>query len=101
MRAGCRRAVVGGGSRMAYSGFRRLAGASLAVLVLGHGAVFAAWEPAVAISAAGQDANLAKVGFDGKGNAVAVWTRPDGANLRVEAAARPAGGSFAPAEALS
>jgi hypothetical protein len=86
---------------MEYSGFHRLAGAWLSVLLLCHGTAFAAWEPAVAISAAGQDANLAKVAFDGKGNALAVWTRPDGSNLRVEAAARPAGGTFAAATALS
>ena len=53
--------------------------------------------PAGIISAAGQgagqDAGL-DLDVDSDGNALVVWTRPDGANNRVQAAFRPAGGSF-------
>jgi hypothetical protein len=59
---------------------------------------FAAAEP---ISAAGEDAAFAQVAFDKKGNALAVWQRFDGTNLRVEAASRPRDGSFAVAEMIS
>jgi PKD repeat protein len=48
----------------------------------------------VNISAAGQDANSPQVAIDQAGDAVAVWTRSDGANVRIQTASRPAGGSF-------
>jgi hypothetical protein len=56
---------------------------------------------AAPISAAGGDANLPQVAFDGAGNAIAVWLRYDGANHRAQAAFRPAGGSFGAAQTVS
>ena len=53
------------------------------------------------LSAAGQDASDPSVAFDAHGNAVAAWLRSDGTNDRVQAAFRPAGGSFGPAVDLS
>jgi hypothetical protein len=53
------------------------------------------------ISAAGQNAWDAQVAFDGQGNALAIWTRSDGANARIEAAFRPVGGSFGAADVIS
>ncbi|PWU22125.1 MAG: hypothetical protein C5B48_10590 [Candidatus Rokuibacteriota bacterium] len=53
------------------------------------------------ISDAGQNASSPQIAFDGAGNAVAVWYRFDGANDRVQAAIRPASGSFGPAQTLS
>jgi hypothetical protein len=54
----------------------------------------ATWLSTVNISAAGQDAFEAQVTMNEGGDAVAVWDRSDGANSRVQAAFRPAGGSF-------
>jgi hypothetical protein len=53
------------------------------------------------ISNSGQNAFEPRVATDPAGNAVAVWTRPDGTNQRVEAAYRPAGGSFGTVQILS
>jgi hypothetical protein len=53
------------------------------------------------LSTAGQNASNPQVSMDESGNAVAVWERFDGAKLRVEAAVRPAGGSFGTAQTLS
>jgi hypothetical protein len=53
------------------------------------------------ISVAGQSASNPQVSMDQSGDAVAVWERPDGTNLRVEAAIRPAGGSFGAVTILS
>jgi DNA-binding beta-propeller fold protein YncE len=57
--------------------------------------------PVQNLSAAGVDIESPQVAVDAVGNAVAVWVRNDGANDRVEAAFRPAGGSFEPAQTLS
>jgi hypothetical protein len=61
--------------------------------------------PATPISAAGEDASLAiegkAVAFDKKNNALVVWRRSDGADFRIEAADRPAGGTFAPGVLIS
>ena len=43
---------------------------------------------------AGQTANDPQVAVDGRGNAIAVWSRSNGTNDIVQAAARAAGGSF-------
>jgi len=48
----------------------------------------------VDLSAAGRDADLEQVAVDGAGDAVAVWRRFDGSKYIVQAAVRPAGGSF-------
>jgi hypothetical protein len=50
--------------------------------------------PIETISLAGRDASAPNVAFDPSGNALAVWTQFDGANARIHAAFRPAGGSF-------
>ena len=46
------------------------------------------------LSAAGQTAHDPQVAVDGRGNAIAVWSRSNGTNFIVQAAARAAGGSF-------
>jgi hypothetical protein len=48
----------------------------------------------VNLSAAGQDADAARVAIDSAGNAIAVWNRFDGANFIVQAATRPVRGDF-------
>jgi hypothetical protein len=53
------------------------------------------------ISDPGQDASEPQVAFDPSGNAVAVWTRFDGANTRIEAAFRASGGSFGAPQVIS
>ena len=74
-------------------------------LVLGGGAGSAwaapAWLAPQDLSAAGQDAYDPQVAVDGQGNAIAVWSRFDGTNLIVQAAARAAGGSFGAPQDLS
>jgi hypothetical protein len=50
--------------------------------------------PIETISQSGRDASAPHVAFDPSGNAIAVWTQFDGANGRIHAAFRPAGGSF-------
>ena len=57
--------------------------------------------PGQTLSAAGQGASQPDIDVDPNGDAVAVWTRSDGSHLRVEAAARPAGGSFGAVQAVS
>jgi hypothetical protein len=71
------------------------------VFALPGSASAATWSPAQTLSAAGATAERPQVAFDPAGNALAVWFRPDGANDRVQAAFRPAGGSFGPAQDLS
>lgn len=57
--------------------------------------------PVQTVSASGQDASQPDIDVDPSGNAVAVWTRSDGTHLRVEAAGRPAGGSFGSVQVVS
>ena len=52
------------------------------------------WLSPVDVSLAGQSALEPQVAIDAAGDAVAVWDRSNGANTIVQAAARPAGGSF-------
>jgi hypothetical protein len=59
------------------------------------------FDPVQTVSAAGADASQPDIDVDDAGNAVAVWTRSSGAHLRVEAAGRPAGGSFGAVQAVS
>jgi hypothetical protein len=73
-----------------------------------HVTVGASFRPAgggfggtVSISENSQDAFLPGAAFDANGNAVAVWTRSDGSDSRIQAAFRPAGGSFEPAKDIS
>ncbi|UUY06066.1 hypothetical protein LRS13_11290 [Svornostia abyssi] len=60
-----------------------------------------AWTSPDTVSTAGQDAYPGQVGVDASGNATAVWYRSDGANMRVQAATRPAGGAWAAPDTLS
>jgi hypothetical protein len=48
----------------------------------------------VDLSAPQQDASDPQIAVDGAGNAVAIWERSNGTNLIIQAATRPAGGSF-------
>ena len=57
--------------------------------------------PVQTVSASGRNASQASIDVDGDGNAVAVWTRSQGAHVLVEAAARPAGGSFGAVQTVS
>jgi hypothetical protein len=53
------------------------------------------------LSAAGQDALGPQLAVDASGDAVVVWTRSDGANVRVEARRRAADGSLSAVQTLS
>lgn len=59
------------------------------------------FDPVQTISAAGQDASQPDLDVDAAGNIVVVWTRSDGTNVRVESAARPAGGPFGAVQVIS
>jgi hypothetical protein len=52
------------------------------------------WSSPVNISEGGQDASEPQLAVDKSGNLLVVWTRLDGANLRIQAAFKPLGGSF-------
>jgi hypothetical protein len=53
------------------------------------------------LSATGHDATFPRIALDGQGNAVAVWERSNGTNQIVQAAVRPAGGTFGDAKDVS
>ena len=53
-----------------------------------------AWSGPVDLSVGGGNAGQAQVAIDGSGNAVAVWSRYDGANFIVQSSARAAGGGW-------
>ena len=59
--------------------------------------------PPAPLSAPGRNAGAPRIAFDGDGAAVAVWRRRSDASRRfqIQAAVRPAGGDFGPAETLS
>jgi len=59
------------------------------------------WLAPIDLSAAGRDAEDPQVAVDPAGDAVAVWTRFDGAHTIVQAAVRQAGGSWVPSGSLS
>jgi hypothetical protein len=59
------------------------------------------WSVPQTISDPGQGASGPQIALDSSGNAVAVWTRSDGTNLRIQAAYKPAGGSFQAAVTVS
>jgi hypothetical protein len=77
-----------------------LLGASLLLCLLLGAAIAApalaapAWLAPVNLSAAGQNGSAPQVAVDTGGDAVAVWTRYNGANYIIQAASRPAGGSW-------
>jgi hypothetical protein len=53
-----------------------------------------AWQQPVNLSQPGQNAEEPELAVDPQGDAVAVWRRSDGSNLRVQAASKPAGGAW-------
>ena len=53
------------------------------------------WAPSTTISDPGQSASNPDVAIDNTGNALVAWSRSDGTNIRIQAAYRPSGGSFA------
>jgi hypothetical protein len=53
------------------------------------------WSTPVNISDSGSGASSPQVAVDPSGNALAVWTRFDGTNGRIQTSFRPAGGNFA------
>jgi hypothetical protein len=57
--------------------------------------------PVRTLSGAGQPASGPQVAIDADGDAVFTWTRPDGANYRVQARARAADGTLSPVQTLS
>ncbi len=60
-----------------------------------------AFSAPVDVAPPGADAVEPQVGIDADGNAVAVWSRLDGATRRVQLATRPRGGTFGPPGSLS
>lgn len=60
-----------------------------------------AWTAPDTLSTAGRDATAPQVGVDADGDAVAVWRRSDGSNVRAQAATRPAGGTWAAPDTIS
>jgi PKD domain len=71
--------------------WRRFNGSSLVIQAASRSAD-GTWEPAVELSASGEDAEEPAVSVDPAGDAVAVWTRSDGSDDIVQAVTRPAGG---------
>jgi hypothetical protein len=59
------------------------------------------WSTPVTISAAGQSASEPQLDIDSNNNILAVWTRFDGSNNRIQGAFKPAAGSFAAAVDVS
>jgi hypothetical protein len=53
------------------------------------------------VSGAGRDASAPRIAVDGDGNALAVWVRSNGTHAIVQAATRPAGGTWSSPENLS
>jgi hypothetical protein len=53
-----------------------------------------AWAAPQTISDPGQSASDGNIAIDNSGNALVAWSRSDGTNVRIQAAFRPAGGSF-------
>jgi hypothetical protein len=53
------------------------------------------------LSAAGQDAQTPQVAVDANGNAVVVWQRSDGTNVRIQARYRSASGTLSSVQTLS
>ena len=66
-----------------------------------HRSVAGAWSTPHDLSAPGADASPPRVAMDATGAAVAVWLRPNGANVMAQASYRAAGGEWEPARNLS
>jgi hypothetical protein len=52
------------------------------------------WSSPINISDTGQSASQPQLDVDPSGNVLVVWTRSDGANLRIQSTFKPTGGSF-------
>jgi hypothetical protein len=61
----------------------------------------AAWTAPFDLSDAGQNADVPQVAIDDAGDAVFVWQRSDGTNMRIQARERPAAGTPSPVVDLS
>jgi hypothetical protein len=71
------------------------------IAVLAPAVAEAVFEAPVTFSAAGQDAFDPQVAVDGAGDAVAVWSRFDGTDYRIQARTRSAAGVLGPIQTLS
>ncbi|HEX6229975.1 MAG TPA: hypothetical protein VFZ41_11005, partial [Solirubrobacterales bacterium] len=85
---------------------KRAAAAAALALLLGvaqasHAVAAPGWLPPSDLSVLGQDAEEPQVGVDSAGNAVAVWSRSNGSHTIIQAAVRPAGGTWGPVADLS
>lgn len=63
--------------------------------------VAGAWGAPVDLSAPGEDAGEPQVAIDPAGNAVAAWSRSNGANTIIQAASKPVGGAWGAPDDLS
>jgi Ca2+-binding RTX toxin-like protein len=90
------------GSGNAFVVWQRFDGANNRAQAAARSAGAGLWSTPDDLSAAGQDAGYPKVAVDGSGNAIAVWSRSDGSNDRVQAAVHPASsGVWGSVETLS
>ena len=80
---------------------RTLAVAIALAALAAPAAASAAWTAPTDLSAAGGDAHSAQVAIDAAGDAIAVWTRFDGANWRVQSGRQSAAGVLSPVDTLS
>ena len=78
----------------AVSVWSRSNGANTIMQAAARPAASGVWQTPVNLSLAGQNAFKPQVAIDTAGDAVSVWSRSNGANTIMQAAARPAGGSF-------
>ncbi len=79
----------------------RSAGGANTVIMASARSAGGAFSAPQTLSDASENSTRPDVATDGQGDAVAVWLRFDGANQRVQAAYRPAGGSFGAPQTLS
>ena len=84
---------------------RRSALLAAASLIVGLAAVSAeaapSWVPAGPVGPAFANGFVGTVAVDSNGNAVALWSASDGANLQIQASSRAAGGTWGPAIPVS
>jgi hypothetical protein len=82
-------------------GLRTLAALLLTALAVPATGWGASWQPVQTLSAAGGEAHEPKVAFDPAGNALVVWDRQGGGDIRAQGRFRPAGGTFGATENFS
>jgi hypothetical protein len=85
----------------AYAVLTAVACTVLAMIAAAPAAAAPGWQPPIGLSAAGENADTPRIALDPQGDAVAVWTRSDGTNTIIQAATRPAGGSWQPPSNVS